>query len=401
MKICMIVKEYPSSLNEPIVSGEIKNPFYLSQTLKKMGHNITVITHNKNKGIRDLNGVQIYSIGNGFLKGVVRSITSALNEARGLLKLIKEEDFDVIHAHSSVAGLVLLRKTEKIRTPIITTAHGTSLLEAKANTEGLSLYNILAKLNSWTQYYIDRFSWLGSDKVISAGNYQVREMLEVYKLPEEKVTPISNGVDTSFYKPDPKVGNKIKEKYGIEDKRIVLFVGRLVKKKGLQYLINSAPLIIRKVPDTVFLVVGGTDKFARHESELRKRIKHLNLEEKFIIVKNVPEKEMPSYYNAADVCVFPSINYEPLPTVVFEAMACGRPIVASNIGGIPEQIGYRDTLVPQKDHIALAEMIIKILKDDDLSRMLSNKNRRRAREFHWEKIAKKYIDLYKCILDFQ
>ena len=398
MQICIIVKEYPSSLNEPIVSGEIKNPFYLSQTLKKMGHNITVITHNKNKGIRDFNGVQIYSIGNGFLKGVVRSITSALNEARGFLKLIKEEDFDVIHAHSSVTGLVLLRKAGKIRTPIITTAHGTSLLEAKANTEGLSLYNTLAKLNSWTQYYIDRFSWLGSDVVISAGNHQVREMLKVYKLPEEKVNPISNGVDTSFYKPDPKAGNKIKEKYGIEDKRIVLFVGRLVRKKGLQYLIYSAPLILREVPDTVFLVIGGADRFAQYESELRKKIKYLNLEGKFIIVKNVPEKDMPSYYNAADVCVFPSINYEPLPTVIFEAMACGKPIVASNLGGIPEQIGYIDTLVPQKNHIALAKMIIKILKDDNLSRELSNKNRKRAREFHWEKISKMHVKLYRSVV---
>ncbi len=398
MKICMIVREYPSSLNEPIVSGEIKNPFYLSQMLKKMGYKVTVITHNKDIKVQNFNGVQIYSIGSGFLKGVVRSITSALNEAKCYLKLIKKEDFDIIHAHIPVIGLILLRKFRKIKTPIITTAHGTSLQEAKANIEGRSVYSTLAKLNSWIQYYIDRFSWLGSDKVISAGNYQVREMLEVYKLPEEKVIPISNGVDTSFYKPDPKAGNKIKEKYGIEDKKIVLFVGRLVRKKGLQYLIDSALLILREVPDTVFLVVGGTDKFAQYELELRKRIRHLDLEEKFIIVKNVPEKDMPSYYNAADVCVFPSINYEPLPTVIFEAMACGKPIVASNLGGIPEQLGYKDTLVPQKNFIALAKMIIKILKDDSLAKELSNKNRKRAKEFHWEKISKMHVELYRGVV---
>jgi len=399
MKICMITREYPSSFNEPIVSGELKNPFYLSQKLREIGYDITVITHNKNRGIRNFNGVRIYDISEGFLKGVVRSTTSSLNEVKEFLKLIREEDFDIIHAHLSVAGLALLKKVGKIRIPIITTAHGTSLPETEANLEEFSFYNTFARLDSWMQYRIDCFAWHNSDKVISAGKYQVREMLEIYRLPKEKVISIPNGVDTSFYKPDPKAGSKVREELGVVDKKIVLFVGRLVRKKGLQYLIDAAPLILKEIPNTVFLVIGGTSRYAQYELELKRRIINLNLEEKFIIIKNVPEKDMPSYYNAADVCVFPSINYEPLPTVIFEAMACGKPIVASNLGGIPEQIGYKDTLVPQKNHIALAKMIIKILKDDNLSRELSNKNRKRAREFHWEKISKMHVELYRGVVD--
>ena len=398
MKICIIVESYPSSFDEPIVGGAIKNPFYLSQTLRKMGHDITVIAYNSNKdeNMREFNGVKIYNIGEGYLKGVFRSFTSSLGEAKELLKLIEDGYFDIIHTHSfSIAGLAILKRIRKIKIPIISTAHGTSLPETKANLEGVSLYNILATIDSWIQYPINRYSWLNFNKVMSAGYHQVTEMLEIYRLPKDLVVPISNGVDISFYKPDPKAGNKIKEKYGIENKRIVLFVGRLVRKKGLQYLIDSAPLILREIPDTVFLVVGGTDKFAQYELELRKRIKHLDLEEKFIIVKNVPEKDMPSYYNAADVCVVPSINYEPLPTVVFEAMACGKPVVASNLGGIPEQLGYEDTLVPQKNSKALAIKIVEILQNDDL--YLSKKNRKRSKEFNWIEIAKKHIIIYKRV----
>lgn len=400
MKICMIVESYPSSFDEPIVGGAIKNPFYLSQTLRKMGHDITVIAHNPNKdeNMREFNGVKIYNIGEGYLKGAFRSFTSSLGEAKELLKLIEDSCFDIIHTHSfSIAGLAILKRFRKIKIPIISTAHGTSLPETRANLEGVSLYDILATIDSWIQYHIDRYSWLNFDIVISAGYHQVTEMLEIYRLPKDLVIPLSNGVDTSFYKPDPESGDEIKEKYGIKDKRVVLFVGRLARKKGLQYLINSAPIILRKVPDTVFLVVGGNDKFAQYESELRRKIKYLNLEDKFIIVKNVPEKDMPSYYNAADVCVVPSINYEPLPTVVFEAMACGKPVVASNLGGIPEQLGYEDTLVPQKDSKTLAIKIIEILQNDDLYITLSKKNRKRSKEFDWIEIAKKHITIYNRV----
>jgi len=401
----MIIYNYPTSFNEPIVGGAIKNPFYLSQMLKKRGMDITVITYKPNKDKKDkeievFNGIKVHIIGQTILKGVFRSLILSFNEAKELLMLLKREDFDIIHTHTfSIMGLAILRRLKKISIPILSTAHGTSLPETIANLEKRSFYSILAKIDAYIEYYIDQYSWLNFDKVISAGYYQVREMIDIYKLPKEKVIPIPNGVDISFYKPDPKAGNKIKEKYEIENKRIVLFVGRLVKKKGLQYLINSAPIILRKIPDIVFLIVGGTDKFAQYESELKKLIKHLNLEEKFIIVKNVPEKDMPSYYNAADVCVVPSINYEPLPTVVFEAMACGKPVVASNLGGIPEQLGYDYTLVPPKNSKELAKKIIEILQNDDLYITLSKRNRKRAREFDWVEIAKKHIKIYKELIN--
>jgi len=397
----MLVNKYPKSFDEPIVSGEIKNPFYLTLALRKMGHNITVIAHNANKNVWDFNGVRIYSIGNGPLKGVLRSSTRNCMEMKKILELVKEEKIDIIHAHilTSIVGLIFLKKIGKIMFPIVFTAHGTQIPEMYANMNGFSFHDILRKLNGWVQYQFDRFSYVNSDKVISVSNYQTKEMMEIYRVPKKKIVSILNGVDTSFYKPDHRSSSKVKESMGLRDRKIVLFVGRLVRKKGVQYLIKAAPLIIKEVPNVVFLIIGGTDEFAQNESEIRKTIVNLGLKEKFIILKNVPERSMPAFYNSADVCVVPSINYESIPTVIFEAMACGKPVVATNRWGIPEQMIYKDTLVAEKDWGGLANKIIKILKDEELAHILSKRNRKIARKFDWLKIAKENHELYKKVLE--
>ncbi len=413
MKICFITNDYPASINEPIVSGEFKNPFYLSQTLKKLGHDVTVITTNRYKDFgpcrKSLNGVKIYYVkkfGGRYLKiGLLRPIIESINTAKKLLQLIKVENFDVIHIHTSLgissAAVLFLKKIKIIKIPIIMTFHGTAFIESSTEIHNILFYNFIIYLNNLSQLYIDRIILRWSERIVSAGGYQVKEMSDVYRLPIEKIVPISNGVDTSFYEPffkDSSKINKIRGKYGLKDNKIVLLVGRIARKKGFQYVVDAAPYILKQIPNTIFFIVGGTALFAHYEPKLIKKIKYLNLEKKFIIVKDTPEKDMPLYYNLADVCVVPSIDYEPLPTVVFEAMACGKPIVASNIGGIPDQIGYKYTLVPQKDPKEIAEKVIRILTDKDLANSLSNRNVIQSKNFDLVEIAKKHMFLYYQVI---
>lgn len=419
MKICMITRGYPVSVNEPIVSGEIKNPFYLSQTLKKLGHDVTIINvtfaADKKSNIphRFLNGIKIYDVKKVkkiYLKGIIDSIMENWGMTKKFLQLIKIENFDIIHIHTStctsIAVILFLKKIKIIKVPIIITFHGTGFLENVAETDNkFSFYNFLMSTNNLFQLYIDRITLRWSEKIISAGEYQVKEMLDVYKVPVEKLIPISNGVDNSFYTPLPKDSvevTKIRERYGLIGIRVVLLVGRIAKKKGFQYIVDAAPYILKQIPNTRFFIVGGTDLFAHYEPKLIEKIRYLNLEEKFIIVKDVPEKDMPLYYNLADVCIVPSINYEPLPTVIFEAMSCGKPVVASDIGGIPDQIGYKDTLVPQKNPNKIAEKVVTILTDKELANRLSNQNIAQSKKFAWENITKKYIEVYyQVIKDYQ
>ncbi|CEG12374.1 putative Phosphatidylinositol N-acetylglucosaminyltransferase [groundwater metagenome] len=407
----MIVIGYPTSDNEPIVSGEIKNPFYLSQTLKKLGHDVSVInttftTDKKfDSSCRVLDGIKIYDvkkIKKKYLRGIINPIIESIYKAKKLLQLIKTKNFDIIHIHTStctsLAAVLFLKKIKIIKSPIIITFHGTGFLEGRAEEDNkFSFYNFLVSINNLCQLYIDRITLRWSEKIISAGEYQVKEMLDVYKVPIEKLIPISNGVDTSFYTPLPKDSaevTKIRERYGLIGMRVVLLVGRIAKKKGFQYIVEAAPYILKQIPNTRFFIVGGIDLFAHYEPKLIEKIRYLNLEEKFIIVKDVIEKNMPLYYDLADVCVVPSINYEPLPTVIFEAMSCGKPVVASNIGGIPDQIGYKDTLVPQKNPNKMAKKVVTILTDKALANRLSNQNRIQSKKFEWEKIAKEHIIIY-------
>lgn len=401
MKICLVVDEYPVSCEEPIISGGIKNPFYLSIFLKNLGNDIVVITNGTNGLSRNADTecykeIRIYNAGKGYLKGFLKFLISDLKRTIKLLRIMKKHDFDIIHAHSSPFFLSFLKRLGKLNVPIIVTAHGTLILEMKAELADReqSIYNKLVLLNSKIQGLFDSFSWRNSDKVITAGDFQIREMIDVYKIPEEKVLSISNGVDTNRYKPSTEKIEYLKEKLGIKDRRVVLYVGRLAMKKGVQYLIYSAPYVVKNVPNVVFLIIGGSDKFSTYETELRIEIKNLDLSDRFIILKNVPERDMPNYYNLAEICVVPSVNYEPLPTVIFEALATGKPIVASNLGGIPQQIGYDDFLIPEKDPESLADGIISILNNKELSENLSRKNRRRSKIFDWRKIANQHLDLY-------
>lgn len=415
MKICMIVTGYPSSDNEPIVSGEIKNPFYLSQTLKKLGHDVSVIsttfTTDKKSDIscRVLNGIKIYDvkkIKKKYLRGISDPIIESMCKAKKLLQLIKTKNFDIIHIHTStcisLAAVLFLKKIKIIKTPIIITFHGTGFLESWAEKDNkFSFYNFLVSVNNLCQLYIDRITLRWSERIISAGEYQIKEMLDVYKVPIKKLIPISNGVDTSFYTPLPKDSAKvakIRERYGLIGMNVVLLVGRIAKKKGFQYVVDAAPYILKQTPNTIFFIIGGIDLFAHYKPKLIEKIRYLNLEEKFIIVKDIPEKDMPLYYNMADICVVPSINYEPLPTVIFEAMSCGKPVVASDIGGIQDQMGYKTTLVPQKDPKEIAEKVSRILTDQDLSNILSNQNRVQSKKFEWENIAKKHIQVYYQVI---
>ena len=402
MKICIITNKFPKSFNEPIVSGEIKNPFYLARALKEMGHDVIVITHNFIKDTYFFDGIKVYSAGESILKGVLTTLDRTFKQFKYALKVIKKEKLDIIHGHvlSSIISIIFLKKMRKTHAPIVFTAHGTAIPENYANLhlDKFSLYEFLIKLNGWMQYPIDRFMYINADKVISVSNYQVREMTEIYKVPKNKIIVIPNGVDTHHYKPDRKSGIKLKEKMGLKNKKVILLVGRLVRKKGFQYVVKAAPDIIKEIRDIVFVIIGGIDWFAKHELELRKVIRKSSLENKFIILKGIPESEMPVYYNSADVCVVPSINYESIPTVILEAMACGIPVIATNRWGIPEIIKCKEVLVPEKDVELLAIKIVNLLKNKELANALSEQNRKIAKLFDWQIIAEKHQLLYRSLL---
>lgn len=403
MRLCFIVRRFPRSIVEPIVSGEVKNAYYLARGLHKRGHDIVVFTDGPHVWNGNVDGIRVYVVGPGLTKGVPRLLSVDFRIFVNFRRVHRVQPFDIIHAHIASPLISKWRFLSTHLPPLVTTAHGTGTPEFRTQIAEMKQPSKFFKiLNNRLMHYMDRYSWRKSDLVISAGSSQVEEMIKEYGVLSQKITPISNGVDTSFYRPSRKLRQLFRQKYKVDENEVILFVGRLTRKKGLQVLTEAAKLILAEKPDVVFFVVGGTDYFADYESRIRALLLDEQLGLKFVIVKNVPERDMPGFYNMADVCVVPSIEYEPLPTVVFEAMATGNPVIGSKLGGIPAQVGCEEMLVEPNQPNKLASLLIEVLNDNERRARCIKENRKRMLNmFSIDDVVGKHIEAYSRLKDLK
>jgi len=203
-----------------------------------------------------------------------------------------------------------------------------------------------------------------------------------------------NGVDTSLFTPG-KPKTDVRRKFGIGEGPLILSNGRLITQKGFPFLIEAFADVKQEMPDARLLIIGKGPL----ELELLKRASSLGLLESIFITTGIPEAELPDYYRSADVFVLPSL-YEPFGLVSVEAMACGKPVVTTRVGGNPEVVsddaGY---LVPPRDHKAIAEKMLLLLGDDSLRKKKGAAARNRAVEqFDWDVVARQWDASYKSVI---
>jgi len=396
MKILFFSSNYPKTTNKAIVSGVVKNAFYLSQSLQNFGQEVTVITNGTKYDSWNINGVNVYSVGKGWLKGFLSAFILDIKMTIKFLCLGKG-NFDIIHIHQgNLLILFLLKKIAIFSCPIIYSVHGTSVPEIKANLQKKnSFYNIGILINGWVQQKIDQWMWKNSDITISGSKYQIKEMQSIYKIPKDKIICIYNGADLTFYHPDERRKNQKKYELNIPQKfKIVLFVGRIARKKGIHVLIKAVPKVLEQCQDTIFLCISGEAKQFDYYKKIQKMVKQYNLTKKFLFIKNVSEIDLPNYYNLADLCVFPSLQYESIPTVVYEAMACGKPIIIQGNWGVSEILHDIPSSQDEEFSTILHKKIIKLLKDKKLHKRLSYKNLQRIKSFSLKENTRKTLDLY-------
>jgi len=295
------------------------------------------------------------------------------------MQLIKKNSITIIHAHWVIPqGLIALLAVKLLRkkTPILCTLHGGDLYALRGN--------LLDKLKTFI---------LKKSSGITVVSHAMKKDLIKYGIDESKIIVIPMGVDLRYsFKP-------------IQPVKIIphsiLFVGRLVEKKGVEYLLRSIPEICNHIPDICCSIAGsGPD-----EDDLKNLTHSLGIDSKVNFLGTINNKNLPALFNQHSIVVFPSIiassgDQEGFGLVLVEALGCECPIVATDLPAIHDIITHNETalITKPKDPSSLAKAIIKLLLDHDFARQLGVEGRRQVlQKFDWDNISKEYIYYIKKI----
>ncbi len=224
-----------------------------------------------------------------------------------------------------------------------------------------------------------------------------------YGVPLDRLAVVPPGVDLSRFYPIPK--DEARAFVGLpSEQRVLLYVGRFDPIKGLDVLLEAVARLkdrgILEGPGTTLILIGGALDTPKNEDLVRlKALRDAKgLQDLVTFVGPRSQETLPYYYSAADVVVLPS-HYESFGLVVLEAMACGRPVVASHVGGLLSLVRHGETgfLVPPQDPDALAGYLCLLLEDERLRERMGRCGVRHARRYHWERIARRILRRY-CLL---
>lgn len=229
-------------------------------------------------------------------------------------------------------------------------------------------------------------------KIIAVSEATKRDVIRLFGIDANKIVVIHHGID-SQYKPieDKKDAMNILKKYGISDKYI-LYVGRIQARKNISRLIRAFQLLKQKRTLEHKLVLVG--KMVWESKDIFKEIDKLDIQEDVILTNHASYSDLPYFYNNADVFIYPSL-FEGFGLPPLEAMACGTPVIVSNVTAIPEIVGDAALFVDPYDISSIAEGIDRLVSSDNLKKDLIKKGFQRAKQFSWKETAKNTLSLYE------
>ena len=325
------------------------------------------------------NGFDVYYPKYPFIPVVSRAIHPALMTlaVSSLMKrLIKEKSIDIINAHWIYPdGIAAVWISTKLGIPVIVTAHGSDI-------------------NIYSSYKLRkpqvRWALKKADRVITVSNALSEKVVKELNIDRENIAVIPNGVDISKFRSRNK--EDVRRLLGLkQDGRYLLFVGRFHEVKGLEYLIEALSIFNRRGDLSFETILVGDGPL---KDDLLRWVKSNNLSEKIIFTGEKSNSEIPLWMNACNILCLPSLQ-EGNPCVVLEALACGLPVIASSVGGIPELINRENgILVKPRNPVSLIEAIKSAFEKNWNSDSIS----RNIQEFSWTESAQKYLEIFEEIL---
>jgi len=318
-------------------------------------------------------------------KGLMRFVLDRIIFALKANKYLKQNDFDVIHVHLPFAANILVTINKRLRNKMVYTAH---IGEEKKRLALDSSAPLVLKLFSPDLYLMKRV------KKSVVLNGPLKEKLINKRIEEEKLEVIPNGIDVNEFNMSKEEVKRVKRKYGIDNSKVVvMFSGSISPRKGVIHLVKAIEMID---DDRIFLLIVGNPNVDREYAKIvMDYLKKKNINAKF--TGFVPYGDLKALYSACDVFVLPSLE-EGFGVVLTEALASGKPLIGSNVGGIPAQIkdGWNGFLVEPGNEKQLAEKIRYLIDNPEERERMGENSRKLAREeFDWKKIAERYLKVYE------
>lgn len=303
---------------------------------------------------------------------------------------------NVLHAHSPVLNAIpALRVGRRLGLPVVYEVRAfweDAAVDHGTTTEGSLRYRITRSLETWA---LKRASHVTT---ICEG---LRSDIVARGIPDKRVTVIPNAVDIESFDIDGTPDETLKAKLGLSACTVVGFIGSFYAYEGLDLLLDAFPLILFRLPDVRLLLVGG----GQQEAALKAQAKRLGIEDKVVFTGRVPHQEVQRYYDLIDVLAYPrhSMRLTELVTPLkpLEAMAQGRLLVASDVGGHRELIrdGETGILFHAGSATSLAEAILKLLAKREYWPELRAAGRQYVEtERNWKNSVSRYVELYRGIV---
>jgi len=384
----MLSWEYPPR----IVGGISPHVKDLSQQLQKKGIEVHVVTKHTPLAPdeeTEPSGVQIHRVHltdqpNDFLHEIQLLNQATDRRVRQLLEHWRPGGQPtVFHAHDWLSLDSARELKYEYKLPIVATVHAT-----ESGRHG-GIFNETSKYIHEQEYWLTYEAW----RVIVCSEFMKQEVVRLFNSPADKVDIIYNGVEPEKFEFEWTNAERVahRAKLALPTEKIVMYVGRFVREKGIHVLLNAASVILAQEPSTKFLIVGGGNR-----ERFEKFVHWAGLQDKVLFTGFMANRSLHQLYRCADVAVFPSL-YEPFGIVALEGMAAGAPVVASDAGGLKEVVlhGETGTLSYANNPESLAWAVLDVLRNPERAEKMSAKARIRLRtDFDWSHLADQTIAVY-------
>jgi teichuronic acid biosynthesis glycosyltransferase TuaC len=292
----------------------------------------------------------------------------------------KEFPFDLIHCHTIYPdGYAGSKLKQEFKVPVISTIHGSDILLYPKRNKGVHARTLMALKQN--------------DHVITVSDRLKKEALAMW--PELSVSTVYNGFDPRRFFPVNK--EEARRRLGLpEREKSILFVGNLLPVKGVHYLLQAFKQIVRDGNEARLYLIGDGPL----RSELAKQAEELGIAAHVSFLGRKPYEEIPLWINSADVVTLTSLS-EGLPSILLETMGCGRPMVATDVGGISEVLKHGETglLVPPEDVSQIAISLKQILEDEALCKQMGERALEESKALTWERNAARIKECYKEVIE--